>query len=133
MVDSIQQGRARRARLVALAALCGLVAGLGGCASFKTHSDWDPQYDFARLQTWRWADVSQTPTGMTAIDTDDLLAQRVMRSVEEALAARGYVKTSTSEGDFEVAWFVTVEPKTKVTTVTNQATSKSPSLVDVFT
>jgi hypothetical protein len=104
-------------RRVALALLASAVALLAGCASFKVSSDWDPQYDFGRLQTWRWADVSQTPTGVPAIDTDGLLAQRVMRSVEEALAGRGYVKTATSEGDFEVAWFLTVEPKTKVTTV----------------
>lgn len=104
-----------RAGLVCL--MSGALLLVGGCASFKVNSDWDPQYDFSRLQTWRWADVSQTPTGVPAIDTDGLLAQRVMRSVEEALAERGYVKTATSEGDFEVAWFLTVEPKTKVTTV----------------
>lgn len=107
------QGRAALAVGVFLSTLLALT----GCSSLKVHSDWDPQYDFARVQTWKWAEVPQTPTGSAVIDTDGLMAQRVMRAVEENLATRGYVKTATSEGDFEVAWFLTVEPKTQVTTV----------------
>lgn len=98
-------------------ALGAFALGASGCSSISVKADWDPQVDFTRLQTWRWADESRTPTGNAALDTDGLLARRVMRSVEEVLATKGYVKTSTSEGDFEVAWFLTVEPKTQVTTI----------------
>lgn len=94
-----------------------LVAGLAGCASIDVNSDWDPEVDFTRLQTWRWADQSQMPTGNVAFDSNGLLAKRIMRSVEVVMVERGYTKTGTDKGDFEVAWFFTVEPKTQVTTV----------------
>ncbi len=95
----------------------GLALAAAGCSSIKVNTDWNPQYDFTRLQTWRWDDNSQMSTGNPAVDSDDLLAGRVEQAVTEVLTGKGYVKTNTSEGDFEVAWFLTVEPKTKVTTV----------------
>jgi len=110
-------GARRRVRTLALLLAGALALASTGCSSIKVHTDWDPQVDFTRLQTWRWAEQSQTPTGNAALDTDGLLAQRVRRAVEEVLGAKGYVKTATSEGDFEVAWFLTVEPKTEVTTI----------------
>jgi len=101
--------------IAAVVSACAIAAS--GCASLDVQSDWDPEVDFGRLQTWRWADQSQTPTGNASLDTNGLLAKRVMRSVEKVMVQRGYKKTGTSEGDFEVAWFFTVEPKTKVTTI----------------
>ncbi len=109
--------RSTALRMLTGASAVGLALVMSGCASIKVNTDWNPEYDFARLQTWRWADDSQRETGNTAIDTDDLLARRVRTAVTQVLTGKGYTETTTSQGDFEVAWFLTVEPKTKVTTV----------------
>ncbi|MDH4016102.1 MAG: DUF4136 domain-containing protein [Actinomycetota bacterium] len=116
-IHTRERGLRRMGRSFALLVACSVAFVHAGCSTLKVHSDWDPEYDFSRVQTWKWATVSQTPTGSAVVDTDGLLAQRVMRAVETSLAGRGYVKTETSEGDFEVAWFLTVEPKTQVTTI----------------
>lgn len=96
-----------------------VLLAFSACASFDVQTDWNPQYDFGRLQTFRWADRPQTMTGDTTVDTNGLLAQRVMQAVDANLSAKGYTKTATSQADFEVAWFLTIEPKTQVSTVNN--------------
>ena len=108
---------ARRGALALGAALFAVAFALAGCSTIKTTADWDPDMDFSRLQTWKWAPHPQVKTGDTTTDTDGLMAERVKKGISRALTQRGYAWAEEGPADFEVAWFVTIEPKTRVTTV----------------
>ena len=119
MTQAIEHRTQRHARMgrVGLVLLLLSLFPLSGCKTIDVNSDWDPAYDFGRLQTWKWSEESQMPTGNQTFDSDGLLSRRVQVAVAQNLAARGYVETETSQADFEVAWFFTVEDRTDVTTV----------------
>ena len=54
---------------------------LGSCSSTTVHSDYDPEYDFTGKLTYAWAE------GVPA--QSELNQKRIVKSVDEALAAKG--------------------------------------------
>ena len=104
-------------RAVTLAVAVALAALTSACSTIKVAHDYDPAFDFTRLQTWKWSEESQMKTGNAIADTDGLTAGRIENAVKQTLGQRGYKQTENEQSDFEVAWFLTVEDKTNVTTI----------------
>lgn len=103
----------RTARIVLILATALALASVG-CVGFSVNMDYDPDTDFSGFRSWYW--LPPSPTGDPRID-NDLVANRVRRAVEHSLAARGYVKTSTGEGDFGVGYHGFIEGKIDVRTI----------------
>lgn len=98
--------------VLVLSAALALVAA--GCVGFPVESDYDPQADFSGYRSWYW--LPPRETGDPRID-NDLVAARIRRAIERTLSARGYVKTSTGEGDFGVGYHGFIQAKTDVRTI----------------
>jgi hypothetical protein len=99
---------------LALPAACLLSLALlasTGCVGFAVNSDFDPNADFSGYRSWYW--LPPSPSGDPRID-NDLVANRVRGAIERSLAARGYAKTSTGEGDFGVGYHGFIEGKIDV-------------------
>jgi hypothetical protein len=103
----------RNARTVLVLATVLTLASVG-CVGFSVSMDYDPETDFSGYRSWYW--LPPSPTGDPRID-NDLVANRVHGAVERSLAARGYVKTSTGEGDFGVGYHGFIEGKIDIQTV----------------
>jgi hypothetical protein len=84
------------------------LALLFACSSVSTNYDYDTSYDFAKLKTYRWADIP------SKADANPLVVQRVGAAVERELKAKGY---SPAEGapDFLVATYVGRQSRIQVT------------------
>ena len=103
-----------RAPLFAVAAVLGLLAA-GGCSGLKVLSDYDPGVDFAAVKTYAWH-VDPTPNPPGAPMADDLLMQRVVRAVDDRLAAKGLRLVSRQDADVLVTYYVSIEQKLRVDT-----------------
>ena len=77
--------------------------------------DYDPQADFSRYRSWSWLPPGPA-TGDPRIDSD-LVASRVRQAIEATLAAKGYSRASTGEGDFGVGWHAAIEGRLDVQTI----------------
>jgi len=91
-----------------------LALATAGCAGFSVSSDYDPQADFSGYRSWYW--LPPSPTGDHRID-NDLVAARIRRAVEASMAARGFAKTGTGEGDFGVGYHGAIQGKIDVQTI----------------
>lgn len=86
-----------------------------GCVSYPVETDYDPAIDFGVLKTYRWLPVEKDKTGDPRLDSD-LLAARVQRAVDAALATKGYSKLESGSADFEITYHVGVERQVDVQT-----------------
>lgn len=81
---------------------------LAGCASgFQATHDFDPTHDFSGHETWAW--ISDRPMKIGATDRipSPLLEPRIMASIENKFAARGYTRVDdATSADFVVAYTV---------------------------
>ncbi len=89
--------------------------GCGG--GLQVDTDFDPQADFASMQTYAWAE--RTPTG----DDDPrvynaIVAGRLKRAVDNALQAKGFREVS-SPPDVYVAWHGAINGKMRYETISN--------------
>jgi len=91
-----------------------LVFETSACIAFPVQQDYDADADFSGYRTWYWLPAS--PTGDPRVD-NDLVDARIRRAVEQSLAARGYTKTSTGEGDFGIGYHGFIEGKIDVRTI----------------
>ena len=73
-----------------------LLLALTACSGITVTNDYDPQADFSSLKTYAWY---AAPAAAAGVDT--LTTQRILRSVDAELAARGYRKVD-SGADFLV-------------------------------
>jgi len=91
-----------------------LALGALGCVTFPVDYDFDPGADFSGYRSWYW--LPPSPSGDPRID-NDLVNARIRRAVEQSLAARGYAKTSTGEGDFGIGYHGFIQGKVDVRTI----------------
>ncbi len=89
-----------RRNVISFLATAAFLAGCGG--GLQVDTDFDPQTDFASMQTYAWA--QRTPTG----DDDPrvynpVVARRLKTAVDNALQAKGFREVSSSP-DVYVAW-----------------------------
>jgi len=84
------------------------LALLFACSSVSTNYDYDTSYDFAKLKTYRWADIPSKS------DANPLVIQRVGAAVEGQLKAKGYAPAEGAP-DFLVAAYVGKRTRIQVT------------------
>ncbi|MFI5403272.1 MAG: DUF4136 domain-containing protein [Planctomycetota bacterium] len=84
------------------------LALVAACSSISTNYDYDTSYDFAKLKSYRWADIP------SKTDASPLVIQRVGAAVETQLKAKGYVPAEGAP-DFLVATYVGRQSRIQVT------------------
>jgi hypothetical protein len=90
---------------------------LVGCSTFQINSDYDPDADFAGLQSYAWA-PAETESAKDPRVQNDLLEGRVHESVDAELSEKGYrLAAEGKKPDFWVTYHAGVESKVDVTTV----------------
>ena len=65
---------------------------LVSCQSIYINSDYDKQVDFAKFKTYAFY-----KTGIDKVEISDLDKKRIMRSIDEQLAAKGFLKSETPD------------------------------------
>lgn len=75
---------------------------LAGCTQIRVKSDFNPQADFSRLNTYAWL-PGLNPTNDPRLDTK-LLDNRVRAAVDRELAAKGFRKVADDSASFYVAY-----------------------------
>lgn len=105
-----------RRRASELLSLVIALATLSACAAVSVETDYDPEADFAALQTYLW--MEPWPTGDPRLD-NDLLRQRVRRAVDEQLVAKGFRQLlgQQAEPDFHVIEHYLIEQRVDVDTI----------------
>jgi hypothetical protein len=104
---------------------------LGGCSRITVGVDYDPSWDFGALRTYDWLPDPE-PTSRDPRTDNTLLAGRVHRAVDRALAAKGYEKQTDGEPDFLVAYHTLVEEKTDVRTIGTYGFSRWGGFADTY-
>ena len=99
---------------VRISSLLGVLAltSLAGCASFAVNTDYDPVAvsRIADFGTYGWL---PHPGGGDTRVNNQLVAARVIRAVDNALARKGYQRAD-SNPDFMLGWHVGLEDKVDV-------------------
>ncbi len=82
--------------------------GLAGCAStFESSYDSDPNQDFSGYKTWGWISENPMIVGNSDRVPNPLLQPKIMRAIENGLAAKGYTRIDDPEAaDFAVSFTV---------------------------
>ena len=84
-----------------------------GCASVKVKTDFDSEYDFSTLRTYRWA------TGKE-LNPDDVLAKnplvrrRFVKSVDNVMARKGFTLLESGDADFVIVMHAGAKEKVRV-------------------
>ena len=110
-----------RWRAVALAC----AAALSACTTMppmKVESDHDPSAAtrVGAYRTYRWLEATTPPPPLAAS-----MAPTIVRTVDEALVDKGY-RQDASRPDFLVKWHVTIDEKTRTTTVESGPVFRDP-------
>ena len=69
-----------------------LVFLLGACASVKVSSDYDKNVDFNQFKTYAFY-----KNGIDKVEISDLDKKRILRSIDEAMTAKGFTKSETPD------------------------------------
>jgi Domain of unknown function (DUF4136) len=80
----------------------------------EVHVDYDHGCTFSRYKTYAW-EQQQRPPSSRALFPNQLMQERIVRFVEEALAAKGLARTETG-ADVLVAYQMKVTEEPQVTT-----------------
>ncbi len=104
-----------RRNVISSLATAAFLTGCGG--GLQVDTDFDPQADFASMETYAWA--QRTPTG----DDDprvynSIVARRLRVAVDNALQAKGFREVSSSP-DVYVAWHGAINGKMSYETISN--------------
>lgn len=88
-----------------------LAAGLFvlGCSTVQVETDYDPEFSFASLE--RYAIIYKPKIG-----SDTLTDGRIIKAIDNAMAAKGYSSAERKHADFYVVFHTDVTSKTKVVT-----------------
>ena len=103
----------KRPRWISALAALALLVGLAGCTSFPVSTDWATGYDFSALKTWGWGPFDESIVGSDPRLNNELLHERIQRSIRDDLTARGY-GYDTSSPDFWVEYHLAIDRKLDV-------------------
>jgi len=86
------------------------------CSTLNVNTDFNPAYDFTKLKTYAWLDDGSLPSSDARIN-NDLIIDRVRAAVDQALAAKGYVKSDAKTADIMVSWLGAIDKKLQVESI----------------
>jgi len=105
-----------RTRIPLTAIIGATIVGLFfGCSTISVNNDYDPAVDFGSLKTFSWIEKENTNEAPTIAD-NTLLTDRIERSVDAVLEAKGLRKAPRSEADFLISQHIGVQQKLQVDT-----------------
>ena len=97
-------------------AVVALNLALSGCAGIEVSTDYDPEADFTRYQTFAW--MEGTGGGIDdPLFSGDLMDQRFRRAIESELVSRGMQKTASGQPDVFVGYQVALDDRVDYQTV----------------
>lgn len=93
-------------------ALLVVLLGLAACQSMQLDSDYDPNRDFAALQTWSWQEPAMQYRPDDPRIKSDLTEQRVRAAVAQQLEQRGLRQAAPgAPSDLRVQAFLIVDER----------------------
>ena len=93
-------------------ALAGALMLVGSCSTVSYVTDWDTQHDFSGYTSFAWFELPPHPRGgQPAAPGNQLIANRIRRSVTSELSAKGLSSQPTGEADLLVSYFVVLQPR----------------------
>lgn len=75
---------------------------LAGCSAYSVVSDYDQEYDFRTLQTYRWPVESDGIRKGDVLRENPLVYKRVQSAVDREFRAKGLMLTGSKNADFIV-------------------------------
>jgi hypothetical protein len=96
-------------------AVVALNLALSGCAGIEVSTDYDPENDFTRYQTFAWMEGSGG-AGDPRV-SGDLMDQRFRRAIESELVSRGMEKVTSGQPDVYVGYQVALDDRVDYQTV----------------
>ena len=69
-----------------------LIFILSSCSSIKVNSDYDKKIDFTQFKTFAFY-----KNGIDKVEISDLDKKRILRSIDEAMTAKGFIKNETPD------------------------------------
>ena len=112
----MDQSRRQRSTLPQIALLVSVaISLLAGCSTVKVHSDYDPAVDFTKLKTYSWME-KPNPDEAPTIAENTLLTDRIERSVDGVLEAKGLSRVPRADADFLISQHIGVQQKLQVDT-----------------
>ena len=82
---------------VAAALLSSALLALPAHAAVKPQIQWDKQYDFSNVKTFKW----QPPAAASLAETDPFMHQFIQDAIEKELVAAGLTKTEGPPGVYD--------------------------------
>jgi hypothetical protein len=104
-----------RVRFLPSVVLVAVLWAVGGCATVRVSTDYDPRADLAALRTYGWRSKRAEAARDPRLD-NSLLDARIRSAVDRELAARGMVKVP-ADPDFHASYDVVLEKEVRFTTV----------------
>ena len=75
---------------------------LAGCSTLSVVSDYDREFDFSKLRTYRWPEKDEGIRKSDVLVNNPLMYKRVQMAVDKHLQARGYRREEGKQADFVV-------------------------------
>lgn len=88
---------------------------LTACSTLTVQHDYDTQFDFSTLHSYAWLE-GKAPSSDIRIN-NSLIINRVVKSVNNRLQAKGYRLVGAGKADFYVNWFGGIEDKIRLESV----------------
>ena len=85
------------------------------CSTVKVHNDYDPDVNFSAMKSFAWME-KPNPDEAPTIAENTILTQRIERSVDAALTAKGLLKVPRADADFLISQHIGVQQKLQVDT-----------------
>ena len=101
-----------RARTVGAAAL---ILVMCACSGIQVNTDYNPETDFTRYQTFAWAE--RAGSGDDALIDNELVDRRFRRALEAEMASRGLQKATSSQPDLVVGYQLILDDRVDYQTV----------------
>ncbi len=101
-----------RARILGAVAL---TLGLGACSGIQVNTDYNPEVDFSRYQTFDWAE--RAGSGDDALIDNELVDRRFRRAVESLLESRGMERSTSGQADVVVGYQLILDDRVDYQTV----------------
>jgi hypothetical protein len=89
-----------------------LLVVLGSCATGRYVVDWDTRHNFSGAGTYAWFQLAPQPDrGEPPTQANAIVAGRIHRAVDQALAAKGFSKAEVGKADFMVTYALVLRPR----------------------